>query len=69
MIAYRLTGESKVDGIKEFMDTLIDNNCKFIVFAHHKSVLDGLEAHVKKENIGYIRIDGSVSVDKRHERV
>ena len=60
MSAYRLTGEAKIDGIKEFMDTLIENNCKFIVFAHHQSVLDGLEDHVKKEKIGYIRIDGSV---------
>ena len=35
MQAYRLTGMSKVDGITDFMETLIENNCKFIVFAHH----------------------------------
>ncbi|CDW80246.1 snf2 family n-terminal domain containing protein [Stylonychia lemnae] len=69
MTAYRLTGLSKIDGITEFMDTLIENNCKFIIFAHHLEVLDGLEEHVKKEKVGYIRIDGSVSVDRRHERV
>ena len=46
MQAYRLTGESKVAGVTDFMETLIDNNCKFIVFAHHISVIDQLEAYV-----------------------
>lgn len=35
MNAYRLSGESKLEGITDFMETLIENNCKFIVFAHH----------------------------------
>lgn len=66
MNAYRLTGESKLEGITDFMDTLIENSCKFIVFAHHKSVMDGLEEFVKKRKVGYIRIDGQTSVDLRH---
>jgi len=69
MNAYRLSGEAKLEGIRDFMDNLIENNCKFIVFAHHKSVMDGLEDYVKKQKVGYIRIDGSTSVDARHERV
>jgi SWI/SNF-related matrix-associated actin-dependent regulator 1 of chromatin subfamily A len=69
MIAYRLTGESKVPGITDFMDTLIQNNCKFIVFAHHKSVMDSLEDFVVGQKIKYIRIDGKVNIDQRHERV
>lgn len=35
MQAYRLTGESKVDGVCEFMETLVDAGAKFLVFAHH----------------------------------
>lgn len=31
--------------------------------------MDGLEEFVMKKKIGYIRIDGSVNVDARHERV
>jgi SWI/SNF-related matrix-associated actin-dependent regulator 1 of chromatin subfamily A len=69
MQAYKLTGESKVNGITEFVDTLIDNNCKFIIFAHHLCVLDSLEEFVQTKKIGYIRIDGKVSMDKRNERV
>ena len=35
MTAYRLTGESKVKGVCEFMETLAENGAKFLVFAHH----------------------------------
>jgi SWI/SNF-related matrix-associated actin-dependent regulator of chromatin subfamily A-like protein 1 len=69
MQAYHLTGECKLDGIKEFMGNLIENNCKFIVFAHHLSVMNGIEDYAKKEKLGYICIDGSVNADVRHERV
>lgn len=63
MMAYKLTGEAKVAGITEFMETLIENNCKFIVFAHHLSVMDSLEDFVSKKKIGYVRIDGKVGID------
>lgn len=42
---------------------------KFLCFAHHKEVMDGLEDAVKKRKIGYIRIDGSVPIAKRYDRV
>jgi SWI/SNF-related matrix-associated actin-dependent regulator 1 of chromatin subfamily A len=63
MQAYKLTGESKVAGITDFMETLIENNCKFIVFAHHLTVIGSLESYVKTKKVGYIRIDGSVGID------
>ena len=43
MVAYRLTGEAKVKGVGEFLETLHENGAKFLVFAHHKSVLDEFE--------------------------
>ena len=33
--AYRLTGECKIPGTTDFLETLIENNCKFLVFGHH----------------------------------
>lgn len=51
------------------METLIENNCKFIVFAHHQSVMDSLEEFVKSKKVGYVRICGKVGIDQRHERV
>ena len=40
MTAYRLTGESKVKSVCEFLETLAENGTKFLVFAHHQSVMD-----------------------------
>lgn len=43
MIAYKLTGEAKIDGAKEFIDTLLEAGAKFLLFGHHQSVLDAYE--------------------------
>ena len=40
MVAYRLTGEAKVKGVSEFLETLHENGAKFLVFAHHQTVLN-----------------------------
>jgi len=67
--AYSLTGTAKIHYVNEFIEDLIENESKFIVFAHHLDVLDGVEAFVKKKGIKYIRIDGSVKMEDRHQRV
>ena len=69
MVAYRLTGEAKVKGVCEFVETLYENGAKFLIFAHHTSVITELEKFVQSKKIGYVRIDGKVSFEKRHERV
>ena len=69
MVAYRLTGESKVKGVCEFIETLSENGAKFLIFAHHRSVMDELQNFLKQKKIGHVRIDGSVPPEKRHERV
>ena len=34
--AYKLSGEAKITGILEYLDTLLDSDdVKFIIFAHH----------------------------------
>jgi len=44
-----MTGEAKIRGIVDFVDTLLDNRCKFLIFAHHYKVLDAIEAYVSQE--------------------
>ncbi len=69
MMAYRLTGLSKVDGVCDFIENLADNGAKFLVFAHHMVMLDGLQKFAEKQKIGFVRIDGQVKPELRHERV
>lgn len=69
MQAYRLSGESKVDGVCDFIETLSDAGAKFLIFAHHMTVIDRIEQFVQKQKIGYVRIDGRVKPEDRHERV
>ena len=38
-----------------------DDGFKFLIFAHHQVVLDGVESLLKKERVGYFRLDGSLA--------
>jgi hypothetical protein len=40
MTAYRYTGESKVKGTLEFIEHLLEAGQKFLLFAHHKYIMD-----------------------------
>lgn len=73
--AYVATGEAKVKPTLEFLyDKLVtDSRKKLLVFAHHKAVLDALDAEMStkrfQELTTSIRIDGSTSSADRHRRV
>ena len=66
---YKLSAEAKASGVKEYIHYLIENKCKFLIFAHHISMLDAIEEEVKKLKVDYIRIDGKVKLEKRQEYV
>ena len=66
---YKLSAEAKTSGVKEYIHYLIDNKCKFLIFAHHIVMLDAIEEEVKKLKVDYIRIDGKVKLEKRQEYV
>ena len=44
--AYAWTGKAKVKGVLAFLETLIEGQVKFLVFAHHYVVLDRLEDYM-----------------------
>jgi hypothetical protein len=37
-----LTAQAKIDGVKDYLKELIQNDVKMIIFAHHKIMLDGI---------------------------
>ena len=67
--AYSMTGEAKLPGIRDYVNYLVDNSCKFLIFAHHAEVLDAIEDVILNDKIGYIRIDGKVPVERRQDLV
>jgi SWI/SNF-related matrix-associated actin-dependent regulator of chromatin subfamily A-like protein 1 len=66
---YKLTGLCKVEGGFKFCETLLDAQIKFLVFAHHTSVLNEYEHKVKSKKVNYVRIDGNTSEKQKHKNV
>eukprot|EP00798_Chlamydomonas_sp_ICE-L_P027613 gene27613-7250_t len=47
----------------------MENDTKFLIFAHHKDLLEGIEQAVVKAKVGYIRICGSTPAKTRSSLV
>lgn len=72
--AYKITGLAKIDGINNYVNYLLEEDQKFLVFAHHTEILDKLEECVlnfkkKHKGFNYIRIDGKTPSNKRQDLV
>ncbi|XP_075037202.1 SWI/SNF-related matrix-associated actin-dependent regulator of chromatin subfamily A-like protein 1 [Mixophyes fleayi] len=62
LLFYNRTAEAKIPCVTEYiMDLLESGREKFLVFAHHKLVLDSVCGELGKKNVGFIRIDGNTS--------
>lgn len=66
---YLLTGLAKLQGIKNYLTSLLENDAKILIFAHHLVMMDELEKHIKSMKLGYVRIDGNTSNDMRKKNV
>eukprot|EP00050_Salpingoeca_kvevrii_P021508 m.111733 g.111733 ORF g.111733 m.111733 type:complete len:511 (+) comp9378_c0_seq1:455-1987(+) len=58
MKAYTETGRAKLKSCLEYVDHLLDKECKFLLFAHHIEILDALATHLQQKKCRHIRIDG-----------
>ncbi|KAM4608367.1 SWI/SNF-related matrix-associated actin-dependent regulator of chromatin subfamily A-like protein 1 [Polymixia lowei] len=68
LIFYNHTAEAKTQAIMEYiLDMLECGREKFLVFAHHKMVLDNITDELGKKDISYIRIDGSTPSAERQQ--
>jgi SWI/SNF-related matrix-associated actin-dependent regulator 1 of chromatin subfamily A len=66
---FQETSKAKVKAVCEYVNDLLESDKKFLVFAHHQSLLDEIENVCKENNYGYIRIDGSTNSEKRKNLV
>jgi len=65
MHAYQQTALLKVRAVQAYVEELLENGDKFLIFAHHRELLDGISFVLNKSRIPFIRIDGSVPPQKR----
>ena len=66
---FRLTGLAKVDAVAEYVQYLVEAECRFLLFAHHQEVMDRLQQKLEKLKAGFIRIDGKTPSQQREQLV
>ncbi|XP_001945056.2 SWI/SNF-related matrix-associated actin-dependent regulator of chromatin subfamily A-like protein 1 [Acyrthosiphon pisum] len=59
------TGEAKLPAICDYILNLLKDGKKFIVFAHHQKVINGICDVLENNETYYIRIDGKTSSEER----
>ncbi|XP_006867857.1 PREDICTED: SWI/SNF-related matrix-associated actin-dependent regulator of chromatin subfamily A-like protein 1 [Chrysochloris asiatica] len=68
LLFFNRTAEAKIPSVIEYiLDLLESGKEKFLVFAHHKVVLDAITNELEKKHVQHIRIDGSTSSADRED--
>ncbi|XP_017390434.1 SWI/SNF-related matrix-associated actin-dependent regulator of chromatin subfamily A-like protein 1 [Cebus imitator] len=68
ILFFNRTAEAKIPSVVEYiMDLLESGKEKFLVFAHHKVVLDAVTKALMRKHVLHIRIDGSTSSAERED--
>ncbi|XP_037705236.1 SWI/SNF-related matrix-associated actin-dependent regulator of chromatin subfamily A-like protein 1 isoform X2 [Choloepus didactylus] len=66
ILFFNRTAEAKIPSVIEYiLDLLESGREKFLVFAHHKVVLDAITNELERKQVQHIRIDGSTSSAER----
>ncbi|ONK63129.1 uncharacterized protein A4U43_C07F11710 [Asparagus officinalis] len=66
---YTDSAEAKVPAVLDYLGTVIEADCKFLVFAHHQPMIDAIHAFLRKKKVGCIRIDGHTASSSRQALV
>ncbi|KAM8856911.1 SWI/SNF-related matrix-associated actin-dependent regulator of chromatin subfamily A-like protein 1 [Synchiropus picturatus] len=66
LLFYNHTADAKLQAIMEYISDMLEcGREKFLVFAHHKLVLDHVTSELVKKNVDHIRIDGTTPSAER----
>ena len=66
---YRDSGTAKLPVVVSYVHDLLQGDVKFIVFAHHQDVLDGIAHSLRQADADFVRIDGSTAAQQRQQLV
>ncbi|KAE8744020.1 hypothetical protein FOCC_FOCC009304 [Frankliniella occidentalis] len=67
MSYFQETSTVKIKGVTQYVEDMIENGEKFLIFAHHGIMMDAICTAVEKKKTDYIRIDGSVKSEVRKD--
>ncbi|KAM9710026.1 SWI/SNF-related matrix-associated actin-dependent regulator of chromatin subfamily A-like protein 1 [Menidia menidia] len=68
LVFYNHTAEAKLQAIMEYITDMLEcGREKFLVFAHHKLVLDHITSELVKKSVNFIRIDGATPSAERQQ--
>ncbi|XP_011073843.1 SWI/SNF-related matrix-associated actin-dependent regulator of chromatin subfamily A-like protein 1 isoform X2 [Sesamum indicum] len=66
---YTDSAEAKIPAVLDYLGTIIEAGCKFLIFAHHQPMIDSIHKFLLKKKVGCIRIDGSTPAASRQALV
>ncbi|KAL9268628.1 SWI/SNF-related matrix-associated actin-dependent regulator of chromatin subfamily A-like protein [Drosera capensis] len=66
---YKESAEAKIPAVVDYLGTIIEAGCKFLIFAHHQSMIDSVHQFLQKKKVGCIRIDGTTPAASRQALV
>ncbi|KAH8327819.1 hypothetical protein KR067_000830 [Drosophila pandora] len=66
---YARTAEVKTKAVCAYLKTLVKEKMKFIIFAHHRVMMDAISDCLAELKVHYIRIDGQTRSDLRADFV
>ncbi|KNC77281.1 hypothetical protein SARC_10248 [Sphaeroforma arctica JP610] len=62
------TAVAKTPAVCDYIDRLLDQPVKFVVFCQHNEMMSELEYVMKRKDVDYIRIDGSTNSKARQKK-
>lgn len=66
---YTDSAEAKIPSVLDYLGTVIEAGCKFLIFAHHQPMIDSIHEFLLKKKVGCIRIDGGTPAASRQQLV
>ncbi|XP_064958026.1 uncharacterized protein LOC135608880 isoform X5 [Musa acuminata AAA Group] len=66
---YNDSAEAKIPAVLDYLSTVIEADCKFLIFAHHQPMIDAIHQFLLKKKVGCIRIDGGTPSSMRQALV
>ncbi|XVF41467.1 hypothetical protein PTKIN_Ptkin01aG0282100 [Pterospermum kingtungense] len=62
---YTDSSEAKIPAVLDYLGTVIEADCKFLIFAHHQPMIEAIHQFLLKKKVGCIRIDGATPASSR----